>query len=651
MGKDEHEGKSDASAPSPKVDAPIGEFKNAASTLMDITIAPPAPLEKIYPVGTQTKKYFEEFEGWFQGTIRSYNQETKFYAVEYEDNDTEDLEHHEIDTGSLPAHKYDIGSQYDTFFVSKQSGKKIGWFVGTVRSKYYHDPTQTWRYNVGYSDGESEDVDEDYITSTMEKAKQKQEAPEEDESEDDDESSSEEEDSSSEDEAEDPNSDIIPYWTGKQHRQFLVGLQKYGLGNLEEIHEANCIPDRSFQELVRYWDWYVSDVEEKGLVLNYERRGTVNGKKGSRDGIGEHTEGSNGEKRKDGQRHELNTEGFYAGTWTDEEKEMVVKASVYAGSTYKTMSEYMKTRSAEQISSYYRKHKEEIRAASKLLADENPPTAETKKEAKTWTPGEHALLVEAIAIYGRNVKQIEAYLKSRNVSQIHGHLRRTSKRIDKEVAAKKEHLKKKFPKKTGGAWTSNEMAMLLEGYAIFQDDYKLIADYVKSRSKDQVQTQLENDPSRFEDESDFDLGDHFSFPVELYHVLNVAPFEGFDHILSWNTKGDSILIHDNGAKNTIEEAVTCFCVDLISHKITFLLIITFCFVLFFPPLVRFSDTVFPRYSHQGTVVKKFYDNLERFGFEDVSGKKPIGNTGAFRHPAFQKEDYKKVAQFCRKAFG
>eukprot|EP00531_Pseudo-nitzschia_arenysensis_P014772 CAMPEP_0116132552 /NCGR_PEP_ID=MMETSP0329-20121206/9611_1 /TAXON_ID=697910 /ORGANISM="Pseudo-nitzschia arenysensis, Strain B593" /LENGTH=619 /DNA_ID=CAMNT_0003627079 /DNA_START=58 /DNA_END=1917 /DNA_ORIENTATION=- len=619
MSKDARQGEFEASSPAPHVGAPNGELNNAASTLMKLNITPPVSLQKIYPVGTRTKKYFDEFEGWFEGTIRSYNQETKFYSVEYEDNDTEDLEHHEIFTGPLPVNKYDIGSQYEIYFVSKQSGKKIGWFVGTVRSKYYHDPKQTWRYNVEYNDGDLEDVDEDYITSTMEKAKRKKEEPEEDGCDDGEvESSSkeeEEEDSSLEDDEEDPNPDNIPYWTGKQHRQFLVGLEKFGLGNLEGIHDANCIPDRSFQELVRYWYCYASDMEEKGLVLNYERKGTVNGKKGSRDGIGERVEGINGKDKKDGQRKELNANGFYAGTWTGEEKEMVVKASVYAGSTYKTMSDYMKTRSAEQISNYYQRNKKEINAAVKKLTDEDPPNAETNKgdtaKSKAWTPGEHALLVEAVAICGSKGKDLEAYMKSRSASQIHGHLKR-SKRIEKEVAAKKQYLKKKFPKKTGGAWTSNEMAMLLEGYAIFQDDYKLIADYVKTRSEAQVQSQLEGDPSRFEDESDFDLGDHFSFPIELYHVLNVAPFEGFDHIISWNANGDSILIHNN---------------------------------------VQFSKIVFPIYSHKGTPVQTFYDNLERFGFEDVKGKKPIENTGAFRHSALQKEDYKKVEQFCRKAFG
>ena len=49
-------------------------------------------------------------------------------------------------------------------------------------------------------------------------------------------------------------------------------------------------------------------------------------------------------------------------------------------------------------------------------------------------------------------------------------------------------------------------------------------------------------------------------------------------------------------------------------------------------------------------VGKFYDNLERFGFQDHKSKKAKANTGAFHHPEFQKEDYKKVEQFCRKAY-
>lgn len=77
-------------------------------------------------------------------------------------------------------------------------------------------------------------------------------------------------------------------------------------------------------------------------------------------------------------------------------------------------------------------------------------------------------------------------------------------------------------------------------------DFKRIADYVKTRNEDQVRSILEANPSQYEDESAFDLGGQFAFAIDLYHVLNIAPFEGFCHIISWSEKGDFVIIHDKG---------------------------------------------------------------------------------------------------------
>ncbi len=65
-------------------------------------------------------------------------------------------------------------------------------------------------------------------------------------------------------------------------------------------------------------------------------------------------------------------------------------------------------------------------------------------------------------------------------------------------------------------------------------------------------------------------------------------------------------------------------------------------------LVEFSNTIFPRYTHKGTPLQKFYDNLELFGFKSHKDKKSKVDE-IFYQPAFQKEDYKKVEHHCRKA--
>ena len=623
------------------------DVDTAASILVDLTLAPTQSNGNTYPIGTQTKKYFPESKGWFQGRIRSYNRETKLYSVEYDGNNTEELEYDEINTEPLPPNKYDIGTQYEASIWSKTSGKKS---VGTIKSKFYHDPNnlnsgkyprtrRQWRYTVVYSDGESEEVMEPTITRYINKAqreKDRQKAePTSDqmdinvEEESIVETSSEEEEDSDEDSStsssseteEDPNPEQIPYWTGKQHHQFISGLTEYGLGNLEDIHEANCIPSRSFQELVRYWHWYVSDMEEKGLVLNYEAKGTVNGKKGRPIGTDnnksveekkdEPDKSPNVEPKKES-KVALNSEGFHAGKWTDQEVEMLAEALVSHGSSYRAMSDFMKIRSPEQISSYYNKNKKKVQGLAQKYARQAPTIvpADSKGDSKVLAPAEHEVLVEALAMYGHDYQKVESYLKCRTAKQIQAYVKRKPKAIDKQVEEKKRLLKKKFPKKTH-AWTCNELSRLVEGHALFKTDFERIARYVKTRSEDQVQSILETNPSQYEDESAFDLGGRFAFAIELYHVLNIAPFEGFCHIISWSDKGDFVIIHDKD---------------------------------------KFSNVVFPRFSHKGTEVEAFYKNLELFGFQNQTTKKGKGKPGTYHHPSFQKDNYRKIEQFCRKTF-
>ena len=68
----------------------------------------------------------------------------------------------------------------------------------------------------------------------------------------------------------------------QEHNQFINGSRDYGYGNLREIDEANCIPTRTYDQLVRYWRCYVTDLEKKikakkGLALNYNLKGRLNG--------------------------------------------------------------------------------------------------------------------------------------------------------------------------------------------------------------------------------------------------------------------------------------------------------------------------------------------------------------------------------------
>ena len=59
---------------------------------------------------------------------------------------------------------------------------------------------------------------------------------------------------------------------------------------------------------------------------------------------------------------------------------------------------------------------------------------------------------------------------------------------------------------------------------------------------------------------------------------------------------------------------------------------------------EFAGRVFPKYSHKGTNIQKFYDNLKLFGF------KKNNKNGTFHHPDFKRGNYNSVEQHCRKNF-
>ena len=50
--------------------------------------------ERIYKPGTIIRKNFGKI--WHEGEVRSYNPKSKFYRVNYQDGDIEDMEYHEI---------------------------------------------------------------------------------------------------------------------------------------------------------------------------------------------------------------------------------------------------------------------------------------------------------------------------------------------------------------------------------------------------------------------------------------------------------------------------------------------------------------------------------------------------------------------------
>ena len=446
-------------------------------------------------------------------------------------------------------------------------------------------------------------------------------------------------DSSSEDESvteeRDPNEENIPHWNGKEHDRFFLGLLRYGVGNLEEIHEADCIPTRSYRELVRYWRWYYQDMERKGIDLDYDRKGTVNGRKGTRwcetsgdqEGETKETEGNDGNNNSDNDKNKgdekkdktEDRDSLRTGAWTDWEKEMVVTAYVFHGGSYKEMSEFVKTRTPSQICGYFLHNKGKIKKEARKYLDQNADAGGANKNknhrdsklqevdsnknknassidngaaigggcrpnnsnnkscrrsvssmdggsdnnvakssnatvqgngSRSWTHGEQEVLVSAIVLYGKNYNEMSIYMKSRCPDQIrkyaHRHTERLASRVEEKAKDNTNRTKLVTKQKEQHNWSDGEKGLLVEAHALYGHDFETIAAYVVTRTADQVEAMLKKEADQFRDDSDLDLGYWLTFPDELYHVLNIAPYEKIDCILSWSEDGASFRVHDEG---------------------------------------------------------------------------------------------------------
>lgn len=181
-----------------------------------------------------------------------------------------------------------------------------------------------------------------------------------------------------------------------------------------------------------------------------------------------------------------------------------------------------------------------------------------------WTRGEQEKLAEAFAVYGNDdsnnyrnnfYSNISKFMKYRCDGSIRGYMQRHADKI-KELSRKYKASSKPTIRTATTPWTDEERGKLCEGYVLYKNDYVTIEGYIQTRSASHIKTMLTKNADIFNDEFKFDLGSDSTLPVELYHVLNIAPHEGFDHVISWTNwheenKCKSFKIHDRG--------MLCFC--------------------------------------------------------------------------------------------
>ena len=373
------------------------------------------PSHPLYDLGMKFERFLlrkstEEELGWMIGTIKSQfyyvpprRSNTRInkrwrYRVEYEDNDSEDLDEFEItETIESSQHKrksdgndvtdvtegtgnnnigrwtrkehiilakglarYGMDDKKKLIaLVTTRTARSVGAYI-TRHHKELVEDAKTYKNNSkADDDGVMEDVGNvsDVEESVSSSSKSVSVSSSDDDSDSDDESSMDDEERELR--------KRIPHWTGKEHNQFINGSRNYGYGNLNEIDEANCIPTRTYDQLLRYFRWYITDLtKNKRMVLNWSLKGNINGLPGkewvwSDDEDNEEDDDDDGdaddEKEEEKEENDADEDAKASSDVDVEEKKVKVKAKVIRIKTGKwTKKEYKKL--AKGLATYGKDH-------------------------------------------------------------------------------------------------------------------------------------------------------------------------------------------------------------------------------------------------------------------------------------------------------
>jgi hypothetical protein len=278
----------------------------------------PFPSHPLYVLGMQFKRFLvrkstEEEIGWMIGTIKSQfyyipprRSNTRSnnrwrYRIEYEDNDQEDLDEFEITETIVSSQRKRESDGNDSSnrrwsreehiklvkglarygmddkknlaaLITTRTARSVGAYITRHHKELVEEAKKYKNNNKADKDDDDDEVNEDDgdVSNGEESVSSSSKSVSDDDSDSEDESSMDEE--------ERERRKRIPHWTGKEHNQFINGSRNYGYGNLKEIDEANCIPTRTYDQLLRYFRWYITDLtKNKRLVLNWSLKGNING--------------------------------------------------------------------------------------------------------------------------------------------------------------------------------------------------------------------------------------------------------------------------------------------------------------------------------------------------------------------------------------
>merc|ERR1712238_178533 len=133
-------------------------------------------------------------------------------------------------------------------------------------------------------------------------------------------------------------------------------------------------------------------------------------------------------------------------------------------------------------------------------------TAVQEYSRHNWTRGEQEKLAEAFAVYGppkshMDYIQLSRFIKSRVAGGIKGYLQTRGPNLEIIKKASKKYKKRNKSITIGTdniTWTDEEHGKICEGYALYDNDYKLIEGYIQTRTATQIEKMIRTNKGQFE---------------------------------------------------------------------------------------------------------------------------------------------------------
>ncbi len=113
---------------------------------------------------------------------------------------------------------------------------------------------------------------------------------------------------------------------------------------------------------------------------------------------------------------------------------------------------------------------------------EEVPAAAREKEFERWTPEEHARFLEGFGIHGRQWKLVAQHVGTKTHEQTHCHGKFYVKKLEREGEEVPAAARER-----GERWTPEEHARFLEGLEIHGRQWKLVAEHVGTKTHKQTQ--------------------------------------------------------------------------------------------------------------------------------------------------------------------